>query len=87
MGDSLDNCCRIQLYKGESSPRALEIICEDNQERQYGDPSESAELENNEAITQKNRIEYSEEEGEESDEEGDESGDNWEDSDCDCDNI
>ena len=58
-----DNCYRIQLYKGEASPRVLEMICEDNQERQHRDPSEAAELENNEAITQKKGIEYSEEEG------------------------
>ena len=77
-----DNCYRIQWYNGESSPRTLEIVCEDNQENRYHDPSESAKKGEKE-------IEYSEEDGEESVEEDivNESSDNWEDSECDSDQI
>ena len=82
-----DNCYRIQWYKGESSPRALEIICEGNQEKRYQDSSESAEHDNYKAITQKHGIENSDKEGGENNEEDyeNESGDNWEDSDCESD--
>ena len=75
-----DNCYPIQWYNGESSPRALESACEDNQEKRYHDPSESAEKGEKD-------IEYSEEDGKESVEEDivNESSDNWEDSECDSD--